>query len=83
MDPIRMHIRWHEVLSRQIYSVKQSNSLWHIDGHHSLIRWRIVIHGGVDGYSRLVVYLACSTNNRASTVHKLFKAAVKEYGIPS
>ena len=82
-DPIRKHIRWHEVLSRRTYSVKQSNSLWHIDGHHSLIRWRIVIHGGIDGYSRLVVYLACSTNNRASTVYKLFKAAVKEYGIPS
>ena len=26
-DPIRMHKRWHEILSRRIYSVKQSNSL--------------------------------------------------------
>ena len=82
-DPIRRYIRWHEVLSRRTYSVKQSNSLWHIDGHHSLIRWHMVIHGGIDGYSRMVVYLACSTNNRASTVYTLFKEAIKEYGIPS
>ena len=26
------------------------NSLWHIDGYHKLIRWRIVIHGVIDGY---------------------------------
>ena len=43
----------------------------------------MVIHGGIDGYSRMVVYLACSTNNRASTVYTHFKAAIKEYGIPS
>jgi hypothetical protein len=28
--------------------------MWHLDGHHKLIRWGIVIHGFVDGYSRLV-----------------------------
>ena len=82
-DPIQRYIRWHEVLSRRTCSVKQSNSLWHIDGHHSLIRWRMVIHDGIDGYSRMVVYLACSTNNCASTVYTLFKEAIKEYGIPS
>ncbi len=27
--------------------------LWHIDGHHSLIRWGLVVHGGIDGFSRL------------------------------
>ena len=33
------------------------NSLWHIDGYHKLIRWRVIIHGGIDGFSRLPVYL--------------------------
>ena len=23
------------------------NALWHIDGHHALIRWRLVTHGGL------------------------------------
>lgn len=55
----------------------------HIDGHHKLIRWRIVIHGGIDGYSRLIVFLRASNNNRADTVLKLFEEAVERHGLPS
>ena len=36
---------------------KKDNSLWHIDGHHSLIRWHVVVHGGIDGFSRMITYL--------------------------
>ena len=43
----------------------------------------MVVHGGIDGYSRMVVYLECSTNNRSLTVYKLFREAVATYGIPS
>ena len=43
----------------------------------------MVIHGGIDGFSRLIVYLHCSTNNRASTVLELFEAGVAKYGLPS
>ena len=82
-DPLRRLVRWQQVISRRTYSVRRSNSLWHIDGHHSLIRWRMVVHGGVDGYSRMIVYLACSTNNRSLTVRKLFVEAVEQYGVPS
>ena len=53
------------------------------DGHHKLIRWRFVSHGGIDGYSRTITYLHCSTNNRASTVFKLFVEAIRKYGLPS
>ena len=53
------------------------------DGHHKLIRWRFVTHGGIDGYSRLVVYLKCSDNNQASTVFHCFLQATRRYGIPS
>ncbi|KAJ3832090.1 hypothetical protein F5878DRAFT_511805, partial [Lentinula raphanica] len=31
------------------YHVAGPNSLWHHDGQHSLIRWRIVIHAFIDG----------------------------------
>lgn len=82
-DPIRRKVRWHQVLSRRTYFVPRPNSLWHIDGHHSLIRWRFVIHGAIDGYSRLIVYLQCNTNNKAQTVFNLFWRATRQYGIPS
>ena len=59
------------------------NSLWHIDGLHKLIRWRIVIHGGIDGYSRIPVYLCASDNNRANTVLTYFIRALTSYGLPS
>ncbi len=57
--------------------------LWHIDGYHRLIKWRIVIHGGIDGYSRLPIYMKASTNNRAETVLDSFLSAVHEYGLSS
>ena len=46
-------------------------------------RWRLFIHGGIDGYSRMIVYLRCADNNHAVTVLQLFQAATEEFGIPS
>lgn len=43
--------------------------LRHLDGHHKLIRWRFVIHGAIDGYSRVVVFLRCNTNNRGENMY--------------
>lgn len=40
-------------------------------------------HGGIDGYSRIVVYLECGSNNKARTVYDLFLKAVQQYGLPS
>lgn len=58
-------------------------SFFPLDGNHKLIRWKFVVHGGIDGYSRMIVYLHCSTNNRASTVYDLFLKAIESYGLPS
>lgn len=49
---IRLHIAAKKI--RRPYSVPRPNALWHIDGHHKLILWGIVIHGLADGYSRKV-----------------------------
>ena len=83
VDPWGIEQRSRRVLRRRKYKVRGPNSLWHIDGLHKLIRWRIVIHGGVDGYSRVPVYLNASDNNRSATVLKLFMKAVTRYGVPS
>ena len=48
-----------------------------------LPRWRIVIHGGIDGYSRMIVFLQAATNNKASTVFQWFQSAVQTRGLPS
>ena len=43
----------------------------------------MVVHAGVDGFSRVPVYLHCSNNNKANTVLELFQKAVTEWGLPS
>ena len=80
VSPMRAILRWQQTISRRSY---WPNSLWHIDSHHSLIRWRLVVHGCVDGYSRLIPYLSCCTNNRAATMLQLFRRAISEFGTPS
>ena len=74
----------HFRIIRRRYSVPCPNALWHIDGDHKLIEpYRIVIHGGIDGYSRLIVFLHASTNNKANNVLNLSQEAVRPYGLPS
>ena len=83
IDPLYTSARWNQRMTRRTYNVPGPNSLWHMDGHHSLIRWRIVIHGCIDGYSRLVLYLKAQNNNRSNTVLDLFIPATEQYGLPS
>ena len=75
VDPENTALRWACVITRRVYSVPGPNSLWHIDGHHSLIRWKFVIHGCIDGFSRRILYLLCADNNRSETVGDLFQNA--------
>lgn len=44
--------------------------------------WIMVIHGGVNGFSRIPVFLKCSTN-RATIVLEHFMQAIGTYGLPS
>ena len=54
-----------------------------IDGHHKLIRWKTVTHGGIDGYTRMITYLKCSSNNKSLNVYNCFLGAVQLHGLPS
>lgn len=67
VDPIGQVLRHHTTTRRRQYRVARPNALWHMDGHHKLIRWGIVIHGIVDGYCRTVCYcsdiVSCSDLN--------------------
>ena len=46
VDPEGIVLRWAYTIQRRVYNVSGPSALWHIDGLHALIRWRIIIHGG-------------------------------------
>lgn len=69
-------------IKRRVYSVSHPNAIWHIDTHHKLIRWRFIIHAGVDGFSRTIVYIKCDNNNRASTALNFFREGLETFGLP-
>ena len=83
IDPSGIRSRCRRVLHRRQYSVPSPNALWHIDGYHKLIRWRLVIHGGIDGFSRLIMFLKVSPNNKAETMLDAFIQGVEQFGVPS
>ena len=68
VDPRNTAMRWASVVTRRVYSVPGPNSLWYIDGHHSIIRWKFVVHGCIDGFSRWIMYLLLQT----TTMLRLF-----------
>lgn len=68
VDGVNNEIRTHATITRREYQSARPNALWHIDGHHKLILWGIVIHGMSDGYDRTVILL-----NKPATVNLLIK----------
>lgn len=55
VDRLGQVLRDRRIKRRRKYYVKRPNALWHMDGHHKLIRWGIVIHGFIDGFCRTVI----------------------------
>jgi hypothetical protein len=59
VDVVGITLRTQGRIRRRKYQVTRPQALWHLDGHHKLIRWGIVIHGIVDGYCRTVCNNFC------------------------
>ena len=75
--------RQSSVISRRVYTNPHPNAVWHIDGNHKMIRWRLVIHAGVDGFSRCITYIKCANNsNSAMTVLDGFTEGMSVYDRP-
>ncbi|XP_070582194.1 uncharacterized protein [Ptychodera flava] len=86
VEPFQRALRWPLLKTRtkhSVYNVKAAQSLWHIDGLEKLQRWKLYVHGGIDGYSRVAVYLTCADNKAAATVFRAFYNATIQYGVPS
>ena len=54
VDDVAKVILHNTTIKRREYKSARPNALWHIDGHHKLGPWGIVIHGFIDGYDRVV-----------------------------
>ena len=51
-----------------------------VDGHHKLVRWRLVTRCGIDGYTRAIVYVQCSSNNRPTEFCRSYAQMIKVKG---
>lgn len=80
---IRSWTRWADIIRRRVYKVRGANALWHMDGNEKLRPWGFYVHGCIDGFSRLIIYLVCASNKRARTVSTAFQDAVNRFGWPS
>ena len=43
---------------------------------------KLVIPGGIYGFSTKIIYLLCTTNNKSQTVHHELNAVVEKRGYP-
>ena len=82
VDHTNIISRRSSAIRRRVYTTPHPNAVWYLDGNHKMIRWRLVIHAGVDGFSRLITYVKCANNNFASTVLEGFLKGVSIYGLP-
>ena len=71
VDPLGQTLRRREVIQRRTYEVPRPNYLWHIDGHHKMIRWGFVIHGITDGYCRTVSGWICGVLHHSDSVWEI------------
>ena len=55
VDPQGVASRYMHTVNHTVYHVLFSNYVWHLDSHHKLIRWGVVIHITTDGYSRKII----------------------------
>ena len=39
-----------------------------VDGHHKLIRWKMITHATIDDYSRMILFMKYLNNNNATVI---------------
>ncbi|XP_045024105.1 uncharacterized protein LOC123469355 isoform X1 [Daphnia magna] len=70
-------------IPRVVYHADSPLQMWHMDGFHKFDGWGFVVHGIVDGYSKAIVGMQVSDNNRSETVVKLLHSSCIIWGTPA
>lgn len=83
VDPEGVEMRKGKAIHRRLYQVDGPHHLWHVDGNHKLTKFNMVVHAGIDGFSRALLYARCSDNNKKETAFEHFLEGVRKYGCPS
>ena len=63
VDPEGLEERRARRLNRRIFHADGPNQYWSMDGHDKLKPWGFAIHGGIDVYSRYVLWLRMGVSN--------------------
>lgn len=81
LDPEGVEERKRHKLKRRKYGSPGPNHCWHIDGYDKIKPFGFAIHGGIDGYSRRIMWLVVDrTNNDPSVTATFFLDCVEEMG---
>jgi hypothetical protein len=63
LSPDNHPARGMQAVQRREYNVPFPDPLWYINESHSLIRYRSLIQGSIDGFRGLVTSVGVSDNN--------------------
>ncbi|KAL9959657.1 hypothetical protein ACROYT_G032997 [Oculina patagonica] len=81
IDPEGVESRKRKRLRRRTYQAKGPNYVWHIDGYDKLKPYGFCVHGGIDGFSRRLIWLEVgTTNNNPEVITKFYLDALKQVG---
>lgn len=81
LDPEGVDSRKRKRLRRRTYEAKGPNFVWHIDGYDKLKPYGFCVHGGIDGFSRRLIWLEVGpTNKNPEVIAKFYLDAVKQVG---
>ena len=79
LDLVGVDKRKRRKLTRREYHSFGPNHAWHIDGYDKLKPFGIAIHGAIDGYSRIILWLKLSSsNNNPKIIANYYLCCIKE-----
>ena len=82
MQPELVNDRRKRRLHRRSYANPGPNFCWHVDGYDKLKPFGFAIHGGIDGFSRKILWLKVGpTNNHPQVIALYYVQALLQYKV--